>query len=114
MHPTVPELRRVLADAQRESMGKTQASRGEAAFAVGAGRAARRSSRPALLCGRGARSRVRAARTVSAHTALQLLREPHGELDTGSRPSAAFVDASGMAVPTAAYSAGEARLPSAA
>ena len=41
--------------------------------------------------GRGARSRGPAARTVSADTALQLLREAHGELDTVPRPSAAVL-----------------------
>ncbi len=57
---------------------------------------------------------VRAARTVSADTALQLVREAHGELDTGFRPSAAFLDASGMVAPTAAYTAAGAHMPSAA
>jgi hypothetical protein len=51
---------------------------------------------------------------VSGDTALQLLREAHGELDIGSRPSAAFLDASGMVAPTAAYTAAGAHLPSAA
>ncbi|MEV1066125.1 hypothetical protein [Streptomyces sp. NPDC050263] len=64
--------------------------------------------------GRGARSRGPAARTVGADTAPQLLREAHGELDTGPRPSAAFLDASGMVAPTAAYTAAEAHMPSAA
>ncbi|MFF0155946.1 hypothetical protein ACFYRY_00115 [Streptomyces sp. NPDC005263] len=51
---------------------------------------------------------------VSADTALQLLREAHGGLDTGSRPSAAFRNVSGMVAPTAAYTAAGAHLPFAA
>ncbi|WP_330293414.1 hypothetical protein [Streptomyces sp. NBC_00576] len=35
-------------------------------------------------------------------------------MDTGPRPSAAFLDASGMVAPTAAYTAAEAHMPSAA
>ncbi|MGW7611895.1 hypothetical protein ACWGKW_32515 [Streptomyces sp. NPDC054766] len=54
-----------------------------------------------------------AARTGSADTALQLLREAHGELDAGSRPFAAFLDVSGIWAPTAAFTAAEAHMPSA-
>ncbi|MGW2787975.1 hypothetical protein ACWC3X_43585, partial [Streptomyces populi] len=71
-----------------------------------------RSSRPALL-GAAARSRGPVARTVSADTSLQLLREAHGGLDAGPRPFAAFLDASGIWDPTAAFTAAEAHMPSA-
>jgi hypothetical protein len=49
-----------------------------------------------------------------ADTRLQLVREPHGELDTGSRPSVAFLDASGIWAPTAVCTAAGAHMPSTA
>ncbi|KAB1984234.1 hypothetical protein [Streptomyces triticiradicis] len=51
---------------------------------------------------------------VSGDTSLQLLREARGELDAGPRPFAAVLDASGTWAPTAAFTAAEAHVPSAA
>ncbi|MFF3373816.1 hypothetical protein ACFYXF_12855 [Streptomyces sp. NPDC002680] len=57
---------------------------------------------------------VAGLRTVSADTALQLLREAHGDQDTGPRPSVAVPDSSGIWAPTAVYAVVGAHMPSAA
>ncbi|MEV7470162.1 transcriptional regulator [Streptomyces kronopolitis] len=85
-----------------------------AAFAVQAGTAARRSGRPVLLAAAARAAATPLRRTGRADIALQLLGEAHDELDTGHRPSAAVLDASGMVALTAAYTAAQARMPSAA
>ncbi|MEV5043700.1 transcriptional regulator [Streptomyces griseoincarnatus] len=85
-----------------------------ATFAVRAGTAARRSGRPVLLAAAARAAATPLRRTGRADTALQLLGEAHSELDTGPRPSAAVLNASGMVALTAAYTAAQAHNPSAA
>ncbi len=85
-----------------------------AAFAVRAGTAARRSGRPVLLAAAARAAATPLRRTGCADTALQLLGEAHDALDTALRPAAAVLDASGMVALTAAYTAAQAEMPSAA
>ncbi|MDX3206629.1 transcriptional regulator [Streptomyces scabiei] len=85
-----------------------------AAFAVRAGTAARRSGRPVLLAAAARAAATPLRRTGRADTALQLLGEAHDALDTALRPAAAVLDASGMVALTAAYTAAQAQMPSAA
>lgn len=85
-----------------------------AAFAVRAGTAARRSGRPVLLAAAARAAATPLRRTGRADTALQLLGEAHDALNTAPRPSPAVLDASGMVALTAAYTAAQAQMPSAA
>ncbi|WP_329448961.1 transcriptional regulator (plasmid) [Streptomyces sp. NBC_01426] len=85
-----------------------------AAFAVRAGTAARRSGHPVLLAAAARAAATPLRRTGRSDSALQLLQEAHDELNAGPRPSAVVLDASGMVALTAAYTAAQARMPSAA
>ncbi|OLO25864.1 hypothetical protein PZ61_0236190 [Streptomyces sp. MNU77] len=85
-----------------------------AAFAARAGTAARRSGRPLLLAAAARAAATPLRRTGRADRALQMLEEAHDELDADPRPSEGVLDAVGMVALTAAYTAAQARIPSAA
>ncbi|OEV20235.1 hypothetical protein AN221_13210 [Streptomyces nanshensis] len=85
-----------------------------ASFAARAGTSARRSGRPTILAAAARAAATPLRRVGRADTALQLLREAHDALDTHPRPTAAVLDAAGMVALTAAYTAAQAHMPTAA
>ncbi|MFF9786376.1 hypothetical protein [Streptomyces nigrescens] len=102
----------VLASQLAVKQGRTEAA---GAWAGRAGAAARRCGDPvvALAAAAGAAA-TPLRRTGRAQEALQILQEARDHLTADSRPTAAELDAAGMAALTAAYTAAQAHLPAAA
>ncbi|MBZ3908594.1 MULTISPECIES: transcriptional regulator [Streptomyces] len=84
------------------------------AFAAQAGEAARRSGRPVALAAAARAAATPLRRTGRAGHALRLLEEAYDQLGAAVRPSPGALNASGMVALTAAYTAAQAHMPSAA
>jgi hypothetical protein len=84
------------------------------AYAGLAGAAARRSGDAVVLAAAARAGATPLRRTGRTAEALALLQEARAHLTAGSRPTAAELDAAGMAELTAAYTAAQAHQPSAA
>ncbi|MFF6829970.1 transcriptional regulator [Streptomyces longwoodensis] len=101
----------VLASQLAVKQGRTGAA---GSYAGLAGAAARCSGDPLVLAAAARAAATPLRRTGRAAEALTLLEEARAHLTAGPRPSAAALDAVGMAALTAAYTAAQARQPSAA
>lgn len=98
----------VLASQLAVKHGRTEAA---GVYAGQAGAMARRSGDPVVLAAAARAAATPLRRTGRTQEALHLLQEARGHLTDGARPTAAELDAAGMAALTAAYTAAQAHLP---
>lgn len=101
----------VLASQLAVKQDRTEAAGG---YASRAGAAARRSGDPVVLAAAARAAATPLRRTGRTAEALHLLNEARLHLTTGSRPTAAELDAAGMVALTAAYTAAQAHQPATA
>ncbi|MFF7369802.1 transcriptional regulator [Streptomyces tricolor] len=101
----------VLASQLAVKQGRIGAAGGYAGLA---GAAARRAGDPLVLAAAARAAATPLRRTGRTAEALALLEEARAHLTAGPRPTAAALDAAGMAALTAAYTAAQAHQPSAA